>query len=83
MFRSFQPVEQALSSVPARSDLLFVSGTFADVADRSAPAGRIERFGDPRKGGAMDFDGLMKAYLPGGDVSRKGSITAAGTLQSG
>ena len=85
--------------VPAGSDLLFVSGTLADVADPSAPAGSIERFGDtrtqaksvlgkvakelqaagftmadvvkmnvflvgdPRKGGAMDFDGLMKAYL--------------------
>ena len=92
------PVASSVS-VPAGSDLLFVSGTFADVADPSAPAGSIERFGDteaqmksvlgklakeleaagysmadvvkmnvflvgdPRKGGAMDFDGLMKAYL--------------------
>lgn len=92
------PVASSVS-VPAGSDLLFVSGTLADVADPSAPAGSIERFGDteaqmksvlgklvkeleaagysmadvvkmsvflvgdPRKGGAMDFDGLMKAYL--------------------
>jgi enamine deaminase RidA (YjgF/YER057c/UK114 family) len=85
--------------VPEGADLLFVSGTLADVANPSAPAGSIERFGDtatqaksvldklakelavsgftmadvvkmnvflvgdPRKGGAMDLEGLMKAYL--------------------
>jgi enamine deaminase RidA (YjgF/YER057c/UK114 family) len=84
---------------PAGSDMLFVSGTLADVADDKAPAGSIERFGDtatqarsvlgkiakeleaagfkltdvvkmnvflvgdPRKGNAMDFEGLMKAYM--------------------
>ena len=76
-----------------------MSGILADVADPSAPAGSIERFGDtatqaksvlgklkqelesagftmddivkmnvflvadPRKGGTMDFDGLMQAYI--------------------
>ena len=85
--------------VPEGSDLVFVSGTLADVANPSAPTGSIERFGDtatqaksvldklakelavsgvtmadvvkmnvylvgdPRKGGAMDLEGLMKAYL--------------------
>jgi enamine deaminase RidA (YjgF/YER057c/UK114 family) len=85
--------------VPNGADLVFVSGTLADVANPSAPAGSIERFGDtatqaksvldklakelavsgctmadvvkmnvylvgdPRKGGAMDLEGLMKAYL--------------------
>lgn len=86
-------------SVPAEADVLYVSGTLADVADEKAPAGSIERFGDtsaqaksvlakiakelesagftmadvvkmnvylvgdPRKGGAMDFEGLMQAYM--------------------
>ena len=86
-------------SVPAEADVLYVSGTLADVANDKAPAGSIERFGDtatqaksvlakiakelesagftmadvvkmnvylvgdPRKGGAMDFDGLMQAYM--------------------
>jgi len=85
--------------VPEGSDLVFVSGTLADVANPSAPTGSIERFGDtatqaksvldklakelavsgftmadvvkmnvfvvadPRKGGVMDLEGLMKAYL--------------------
>lgn len=85
--------------VPGGAELLFLSGTLADVADPAAPAGSIERLGDtatqtksvldkltkelaasgytmadvvkmnvflvgdPRKGGAMDFEGLMKAYL--------------------
>jgi enamine deaminase RidA (YjgF/YER057c/UK114 family) len=85
--------------VPAGSDLAFVSGTLADVADPKAPAGSIERLGDtaaqtrsvlgkiqkeleslgltmedvvkmnvflvgdPRKGGAMDFEGLMQGYM--------------------
>ena len=85
--------------VPAGTDMLFVSGTLAEVANSSAPAGSIERFGDtaaqaksvlgkiakeltasgftmndvvkmnvylvgdPRKGGAMDFEGLMQAYI--------------------
>src|SRR5262245_45281025 len=86
-------------SVPAEADMIFVSGTLADVADEKAPAGSYERFGDtaaqaksvlakiakelqsagftmedvvkmnvylvgdPRKGGTMDFEGLMQAYL--------------------
>ena len=86
-------------TVPAGSQLVFVSGTLADVADDKAPAGSIERLGDtatqaqsvlgkiakelasagltmgdvvkmnvflvgdPRKGGKMDFEGLMQAYL--------------------
>jgi enamine deaminase RidA (YjgF/YER057c/UK114 family) len=86
-------------SVPAEADVIYVSGTLADVADEKAPAGSIERFGDtatqaksvltkiakelqasgytmedvvkmnvylvgdPRKGGTMDFEGLMQAYL--------------------
>ena len=86
-------------SVPAEADVIYVSGTLADVADEKAPAGSIERFGDtaaqaksvfakiakelqaagftmddvvkmnvylvgdPRKGGTMDFEGLMQAYM--------------------
>lgn len=85
--------------VPAGSDLAFVSGTLADVADPQAPTGSVERLGDtatqtksvlakiqkelaalgltmedvvkmnvflvgdPRKGGAMDFEGLMRGYM--------------------
>ena len=85
--------------VPAGADMLFVSGTLADVANTTRAAGSIERFGDtaaqtksvfdkiskelaaagftmadvvkmnvylvgdPRKGGAMDFEGLMQAYM--------------------
>jgi enamine deaminase RidA (YjgF/YER057c/UK114 family) len=85
--------------VPTASDLVFLSGMLADVADPKAPAGSLERLGDtatqaksvlakiqkeletlgltmadvvkmnvflvgdPRKGGSMDFEGLMQAYL--------------------
>ena len=85
--------------VPSGTDLVFLSGMLADVADEKAPAGSIERLGDtaaqaksvlakirkeleaagltmadvikmnvflvgdPRKGGTMDFEGLMQAYL--------------------
>jgi enamine deaminase RidA (YjgF/YER057c/UK114 family) len=85
--------------VPAGTDLVFLSGMLADVADPKAPAGSVERLGDtaaqaksvlakirkeleaagltmadvvrmnvflvgdPRKGGTMDFEGLMQAYL--------------------
>lgn len=101
IIRHAKPAAPIASSVavPAGADLLFVSGTLADVADATAPGGSIERFGDtetqvksvlgriakeleatgysmadvvkmnvflvgdPRKGGVMDFDGLMKAYL--------------------
>jgi enamine deaminase RidA (YjgF/YER057c/UK114 family) len=101
------PIANSIT-VPAGSQLVFVSGTLADVADDKAPAGSIERLGDtatqahsvlgkiarelaaaglamgdvvkmnvflvgdPRKGGAMDFDGLMQAYTkvygPGADA---------------
>jgi enamine deaminase RidA (YjgF/YER057c/UK114 family) len=33
-------------TVPAGSDLVFLSGMLADAADSKAPAGSIERFGD-------------------------------------
>ncbi|HET9693038.1 MAG TPA: RidA family protein [Steroidobacteraceae bacterium] len=85
--------------VPAGTDLVFLSGMLADVADPKAPAGSVERLGDtatqarsvlgkiqkeleaagctmadvvkmnvyvvgdPRKGGTMDFEGLMQAYM--------------------
>ncbi|HEX6573228.1 MAG TPA: RidA family protein [Steroidobacteraceae bacterium] len=85
--------------VPTDTDLVFLSGMLADVADPKAPAGSLERLGDtatqaksvlakiqkelatlgltmadvvrmnvflvgdPRKGGSMDFEGLMQAYL--------------------
>jgi enamine deaminase RidA (YjgF/YER057c/UK114 family) len=85
--------------VPAGTELVFLSGMLADVADAKAPAGSFERLGDtatqarsvlgklekelqglgltmadvvkmnvyvvgdPRKGGTMDFEGLMQAYL--------------------
>lgn len=96
--RPSAPIASSVA-VPAGADLLFVSGTLADVADATAPTGSIERFGntetqvksvlgkiakeleaagysmtdvvkmnvflvgDPRTGGGLDFDGLMKAYL--------------------
>ncbi|HEX5648379.1 MAG TPA: RidA family protein [Steroidobacteraceae bacterium] len=85
--------------VPTGTDLVFLSGMLADVADPKAPAGSLERLGDtatqaksvlakiqkelatlgltmadvvkmnvflvgdPSKGGRMDFEGLMHAYL--------------------
>ncbi|HET7202248.1 MAG TPA: RidA family protein [Steroidobacteraceae bacterium] len=85
--------------VPAGTDIVFLSGMLADVADEKAPAGSVERLGDtatqarsvlgkiqkeletagltmadvvkmnvylvgdPRKGGTMDFEGLMQAYM--------------------
>lgn len=85
--------------VPTGTDLVFLSGMLADVADPKAPAGSLERLGDtatqaksvlakiqkelatlgltmadvvkmnvflvgdPSKGGSMDFEGLMHAYL--------------------
>jgi enamine deaminase RidA (YjgF/YER057c/UK114 family) len=104
--------------VPEGTDLLFVSGTLADVANPSAPAGSIERLGDtatqaksvlgkiakeleasgftmadvvkmnvylvgdPRKGGTMDFEGLMKAYLQTyGIRPQEKSLPARTTLQ--
>lgn len=104
--------------VPAGAELVFVSGMLADAADRSAPVGSVERFGDtetqvksvldklakeleavgftmadvvkmnvflvgdPRKGGAMDFDGLMKAYLHVVGLGGRGkSLPARTTVQ--
>jgi len=92
------PISNSVT-VPGGSQLVFLSGTLADVADDKAPAGSIERLGDtatqahsvlgkiakelaaagltmgdvvkmnvflvgdPRKGGTMDFEGLMQAYM--------------------
>ena len=103
--------------VPAGSDLVFLSGTLADVVKPEAPAGSIERFGncetqassvfakmtqelaehgltladvvkmnvflagDPAKGGAMDFEGLMKAYNRVFGVATGGKLPARTTLQ--
>jgi enamine deaminase RidA (YjgF/YER057c/UK114 family) len=104
--------------VPAGADMLFVSGTLADVADPAAPPGSIERFGDtatqaksvfakiakelsaagftmadvvkmnvflvgdPRKGGVMDFEGLMQAYIKVyGMRPQEKSLPARTTLQ--
>jgi enamine deaminase RidA (YjgF/YER057c/UK114 family) len=39
------PISNSVT-VPAGSQLVFVSGTLADVADDKAPAGSIERLGD-------------------------------------
>jgi len=104
--------------VPAGSELLFVSGVLADVADPAAAAGSIGRLGDteaqarsvlgkidrqlqaagfsmqdvvkmnvylvgdPRKGGAMDFEGLMNAYLKFFGLAIRGeSLPARTTVQ--
>jgi len=104
--------------VPAGADMLYVSGTLADVANPAAPAGSIERFGDtatqaksalakitkelesagftmadvvkmnvflvgdPRKGGVMDFEGLMQAYIKVyGKRPQEKSLPARTTLQ--
>jgi enamine deaminase RidA (YjgF/YER057c/UK114 family) len=104
-------------SVPAGSELVFMSGTLADVADTSAPAGSIERFGDtatqtksvlgkiakeldavglgmadvvkmnvflvgdPRKGGVMDFEGLMHGYLQFFGTATQRNLPARTTVQ--
>ena len=39
------PIASSIT-VPAGSELVFLSGTLADVAKPDAPAGSIERFGD-------------------------------------
>jgi len=103
--------------VPAGSELVFLSGTLADVADPAAPAGSIERYGDtetqaasvlarlakeleavglgmadvvkmnvflvgdPRKGGAMDFEGLMKAYGRHFGTATQKNLPARTTVQ--
>jgi enamine deaminase RidA (YjgF/YER057c/UK114 family) len=104
-------------SVPTGSELVFMSGTLADVADTSAPAGSIERFGDtatqtksilgkiakeleaaglgmadvvkmnvflvgdPRKGGVMDFEGLMHGYLQFFGTATQRNLPARTTVQ--
>jgi enamine deaminase RidA (YjgF/YER057c/UK114 family) len=103
--------------VPAGTDLVFLSGTLANVINPQAPAGSVERFGncetqatsvfaklaaelgehglgladaikmnvflagDPAKGGAMDFDGLMKAYNRVFGAATDGKLPARTTLQ--
>ncbi len=103
--------------VPAGTDLVFLSGTLADVAKPDAPAGSVERLGDtetqatsvldklakelaasgltladvvkmnvflvgdPRKGGAMDFEGLMKAYTRHFGAATQGRLPARTTVQ--
>ena len=104
--------------VPAGSDLVFLSGTLADVVDDKAPVGSLERLGDtatqarsvlgkiqkelersglgmadvvkmnvylvgdPRKGGTMDFEGLMQAYKavyePGKNLPARTTVQVAG-----
>jgi len=103
--------------VPAGAELLFLSGTLADVVKPDAPAGSIERLGDtetqaasvlgklekelaasgytfadvvkmnvflvgdPSKGGLMDFEGLMKAYLRYVGAPSQGKLPARTTVQ--
>jgi enamine deaminase RidA (YjgF/YER057c/UK114 family) len=103
--------------VPAGAELVFVSGTLADVAKPDAPAGSVERLGDtgtqaasvlgklanelaasgltladvvkmnvflvgdPQKGGAMDFEGLMKAYSRHFGAGTHGKLPARTTVQ--
>lgn len=103
--------------VPPGSELVFLSGSLADVADPQAPAGSIERLGDtetqaasvlaklakelesvglgmsdvvkmnvflvgdPRKGGTMDFDGLMKAYRQHFGTDTQKNLPARTTVQ--
>jgi enamine deaminase RidA (YjgF/YER057c/UK114 family) len=104
-------------SVPAGAELVFLSGTLADVAKPDAPAGSVERLGDTetqaasvlaklaaelsasgltmadvvkmnvflvgdaRKGGAMDFEGLMKAYNRHFGAASGGKLPARTTVQ--
>jgi enamine deaminase RidA (YjgF/YER057c/UK114 family) len=104
-------------TVPAGAELLFVSGTLADVANPGAPAGSVERFGDtatqatsvlaklekqlqaagmsmgdvvkmnvflvgdPKKGGAMDFEGLMQAYSRHFGTEAQKNLPARTTVQ--
>jgi enamine deaminase RidA (YjgF/YER057c/UK114 family) len=103
--------------VPAGSEIVYLSGTLADVAKPDAPPGSVERLGDtevqaasvlakiaaelaasgmtvadvvkmnvflvgdPRKGGAMDFDGLMKAYNRHFGAATGGKLPARTTVQ--
>ena len=104
-------------TVPAGSDIVYLSGMLADAADTSAPAGSIERFGDtaaqtksvlgkiarelealdltmadvvkmnvflvgdPRKGGGMDFEGLMHGYLQHFGTASQKNVPARTTVQ--
>jgi enamine deaminase RidA (YjgF/YER057c/UK114 family) len=104
-------------SVPPGSELVFLSGTLADVVKPDAPAGSVERLGDtetqatsvlgkiaaelaasgltpadvikmnvflvgdPGKGGAMDFEGLMKAYNRHFGAASGGKLPARTTVQ--
>jgi enamine deaminase RidA (YjgF/YER057c/UK114 family) len=104
-------------SVPTGSELVFLSGTLADVVKPDAPAGSVERLGDtetqatsvlgkiaaelaasgltpadvikmnvflvgdPGKGGAMDFEGLMKAYNRHFGAASGGKLPARTTVQ--
>ena len=52
--------------VPNGADLLFVSGTLADVANPSAPAGSIERFGDTATQAKSVLDKLAKELAVSG-----------------
>ena len=103
--------------VPAGSDLVYLSGMLADVADAQAPAGSVERLGDtatqarsvlgkiakeleslgltmgdvvkmnvflvgdPRKGGTMDFEGLMQGYLQHFGTDTQKNLPARTTVQ--
>jgi len=103
--------------VPPGTELVFLSGTLADVADQQAPAGSVERLGDtqtqtrsvlgklartleeagltigdvikmnvflvgdPRKGGTMDFAGLMRAYTEFFGNERQPNLPARTTVQ--
>lgn len=52
--------------VPDGAELLFVSGTLADVADPSAPAGSIERLGDTATQAKSVLDKLAKELAASG-----------------
>lgn len=104
-------------TVPAGTDLVFLSGMLADVADPEAPTGSIERLGDtatqsksvlkkiqgelesaglsmadvvkmnvflvgdPRKGGGMDFAGLMEGYTQFFGTEAQKNVPARTTVQ--
>jgi enamine deaminase RidA (YjgF/YER057c/UK114 family) len=52
--------------VPKGAEMLFVSGTLADVADPSAPAGSVERFGDTATQAKSVLDKLAKELAASG-----------------
>lgn len=110
------PISSSVT-VPAGSEVVFLSGTLADVADPKAAAGSLERFGDtatqtasvlgkiakeleaaglsmadvvkmnvflvgdPRKGGVMDFEGLMHGYLQHFGTAAQRNLPARTTVQ--